>query len=573
MKKLLLSLICLVSMLSMSAVTLTMENYGADFVSENGYTAEGFTFTILKNGGQTSPTYNVNGKDVRIYAKGTIKITSTEPMTKVNFVLSTQGLKRLAPITASTGTIATQAAGDKYVKWTGNATEVTFTVGEKADFGSDGSAKGGQLDFSAIVINEDVPDTPNPPVPDVTEVANIAAFNQLANNTKAKITNPVTAVAQAGIYMYIHDNSGFGLVYGSLDRTYKNGDVIPAGITGTMSIYGGLTEMKPDKATFGAPTAGTAVQPATATIADIATAELHSFVKIEGVKVSDINGKNATITDASGATLPLYNNLGAAIVEGENVTVTGFVAVYNEKRQLYPLTLSNSGDLKEGEVDNIAEFIKKADASAPCIIKNPVTAVYQSGNRLWITDSSEAWLLIFGQVGQTYKNGDVIPAGITGTYQLYNSAPQMSSPVADTFKAGTEGTPVAPTETTLEDLNAEPLNSLVEIKNIKVAAGEQGGRYFDMSDANGNTITLYNQFDLEIITGDNINVTGIVCKYKDAYQVYAISTTPASGIETVEIDNNAPAVYYNLNGVQVATPTSGLYIVKQGNKVSKVIIK
>lgn len=178
-------------------------------------------------------------------------------------------------------------------------------------------------------------ETPEPE-PTVTEVANIAAFNKLANNTKAKITSPVTAVAQAGIYMYIHDNSGYGLVYGSLDNTYKNGDVIPAGITGTMSIYSGLTEMKPDKATFGTPTAGTAVQPVNATIADIATAEIHSYVKIEGVTVSGINGKNATITDASGATLPLYNNLGAAVVEGENVTVTGFIAIFNETRQLYP---------------------------------------------------------------------------------------------------------------------------------------------------------------------------------------------------------------------------------------------
>lgn len=106
-----------------------------------------------------------------------------------------------------------------------------------------------------------------------------------------------------------------------------------------------------------------------------------------------------------------------------------------------------------------------------------------------------------------------------------------------------------------------------------MVAAEQGGRYFNMSDANGNTVTLYNQFDLDIPTGDNMDVAGILCMYKEAYQLYAISVTPASGIENVAVDANAPAVYYNLNGVQVANPTSGLYIVKQGNKVSKVIIK
>lgn len=46
-----------------------------------------------------------------------------------------------------------------------------------------------------------------------------------------------------------------------------------------------------------------------------------------------------------------------------------------------------------------------------------------------------------------------------------------------------------------------------------------------------------------------------------------------SGVEAIDIDDNAPVVYYNLNGVQVANPTTGLYIKVQGNKVNKVIIK
>ena len=73
-------------------------------------------------------------------------------MTKIVFNLSTQGLKRLAPITADVGTVATQALGDKTVTWTGSATSVTFTVGEKADYGSDGNSKAGQFDFDSIVI-------------------------------------------------------------------------------------------------------------------------------------------------------------------------------------------------------------------------------------------------------------------------------------------------------------------------------------------------------------------------------------------------------------------------------------
>lgn len=46
----------------------------------------------------------------------------------------------------------------------------------------------------------------------------------------------------------------------------------------------------------------------------------------------------------------------------------------------------------------------------------------------------------------------------------------------------------------------------------------------------------------------------------------------AAGIETVSADTNAPAVYYNLQGVQVANPVQGgIYIVRQGNKASKIL--
>lgn len=47
-----------------------------------------------------------------------------------------------------------------------------------------------------------------------------------------------------------------------------------------------------------------------------------------------------------------------------------------------------------------------------------------------------------------------------------------------------------------------------------------------------------------------------------------------TGIDTVvDGDSDQPCVYYNLSGVRVEDPVSGLYLMKQGNKVSKVIIR
>lgn len=53
-----------------------------------------------------------------------------------------------------------------------------------------------------------------------------------------------------------------------------------------------------------------------------------------------------------------------------------------------------------------------------------------------------------------------------------------------------------------------------------------------------------------------------------------ITFTPkGDGIESVMVSDNAPAEYFNLQGIRVANPEQGLYLVRKGNKVSKVLVK
>ena len=116
-------------------------------------TFEGFSFTANKANGASSPVINATYGDLRVYANGTFRIQSdNSKITKIVFTLSTQGKRRLAPITSSVGTIATQQAGDETVTWTGSAYDVILTVGSKADYGSDGSSKAGQFCFDQIVV-------------------------------------------------------------------------------------------------------------------------------------------------------------------------------------------------------------------------------------------------------------------------------------------------------------------------------------------------------------------------------------------------------------------------------------
>ena len=143
-----------------------------------------FTVTLAKAEATNAPIINGKSNDARVYAKGTVNVvTKGENMTQIVFGLSAQGVKRLTKITASVGEVV-ESADSKTVTWTGAAKDVTFTVGEKADLGSDGAAKAGQLCFDNIIVVAGGTVTPSPepnpdPQPQPDEKATI--FSELFN--------------------------------------------------------------------------------------------------------------------------------------------------------------------------------------------------------------------------------------------------------------------------------------------------------------------------------------------------------------------------------------------------------
>ncbi|MGM9861391.1 MAG: hypothetical protein ACI30W_02225 [Muribaculaceae bacterium] len=86
-----------------------------------------------------------------------------------------------------------------------------------------------------------------------------------------------------------------------------------------------------------------------------------------------------------------------------------------------------------------------------------------------------------------------------------------------------------------------------------------------------------------------VDNTAIICQaYGDdgtPFTNIAVAVAPAeynqpilfvevtAGVEDVAVDANAPAEFFNLQGVRVAVPTSGLYIRRQGNTATKVLVK
>ena len=109
------------------------------------------------------------------------------------------------------------------------------------------------------------------------------------------------------------------------------------------------------------------------------------------------------------------------------------------------------------------------------------------------------------------------------------------------------------------------------------------GSYFAIFDQDGNAVATWTEGQK---TGLGTAYGSFIAVPNDEYSVYIYHFVPGvvaeklrfaikdviTGIESVEAEVEAPVEYYNLQGVKVANPDKGLYIKKQGKKVTKVIL-
>lgn len=145
-----LNLLVLVSAAVMAQTTIdfTKLTWSSPFVQSP------YTFSAEKNSGSTAPTQNGNTKDIRLYAKNSLTVsTSSEKMCTIVFHISKKGLDQWAEFTPNNGSV-TVSKTDKTATWENieGATSVTFTVGDKCKYGTAATTKAGQFCFDSVDI-------------------------------------------------------------------------------------------------------------------------------------------------------------------------------------------------------------------------------------------------------------------------------------------------------------------------------------------------------------------------------------------------------------------------------------
>jgi hypothetical protein len=386
-----------------------------------------------------------------------------------------------------------------------------------------------------------------------TQVVNsIAEFLALKATTPVKINCPVTAIYQNGSYLYVTDGTTPLLVYGALSTTYKNGDVIPAGITGTFQNYssGQLQMSNPDADTFGAATAGTAVEPDVYQVEELSADMVSSYIKVLGVKlVAGSDANTFTLSDNTGD-IALYNQFGYTVGAGENLTFIGFVAVHSGTTQLLPVA-----DLGEG--GGGGDEPQPGDNNTAYFYAPTYTGV--TGTALTNADGSETSEDATDQskslVGGTYTEKGVTLTFTHGTGNYY---------------AASFGNNVRWYQGEIATLTPEQGVTITKVY-VKTAANSKGAFTAETGTVEGTGVGVDNPITW---TGTAASALALTAEKQIRFSYIEVTTEGYTGIENVTVnDENAPAVYYNLQGVRVNNPANGVYIVVKGDKVSKVLVK
>lgn len=82
--------------------------------------------------------------------------------------------------------------------------------------------------------------------------------------------------------------------------------------------------------------------------------------------------------------------------------------------------------------------------------------------------------------------------------------------------------------------------------------------------------TTFEEQTWTVPAGEAVDVT---VQNTNGCHIYYIDVVDPSGVSGIEADENAPVEYYNLQGVRVANPENGIFIRRQGKKVTKVMMK
>lgn len=566
--------------------------------------ANGYGFNTVIATGATAPTYNGS---LRLYADNTMTIYGGK-LTRIEFVIASTNSNRYTTLTASTGTVAEQSAyvDGTVVTWTGDANEVTFTVGHDATLGSDGSTSRGQIHVSEIIINK--PEEVAPVEPTLGKVGEVLTQPGYTLTPIYTVEGLDQSNSRSGILyndkVYVPNLFGNLVIYnvaGEVIKTIPPTEGYKMWTSCNLDAAGHLLVQidNTTAATFGD------------TFGNISANGGHGFMVIDtetdevilpfmqmkssaqrydcmapvakDLFTDEVVGVYETLANGTSSFRYLYNQRGVAekpnwwdckpmARTGEGIVATDAIP------SLFPSPAN-----KQTTTGYAIEYVHNGDANFSLLIyANPEYHVTYSAEGMF-GNGIRKFTAAYAPTEQWYYTPQ--HSGLTGfnifkldgkEYMIY-PAIDGNSAYNDPFARPADAFAIA--EVSYVDGPATDMTMAGETLVDGKLAGTLKARAYGLVNEAG-TAPVYQSvtatapaYTVVPVEGDSKSV--YILMYNNGapaakWQFSVSETTGVEGVETVDAD--APAVYYNMQGVRVANPAKGLYIRVQGNKATKVVL-
>lgn len=420
-----------------------------------------YTFSADKNSGSTAPTQNTNSKDIRLYAKNSLTIsTSSGKICKIVFHISTNGLKQWADFTPNNGSV-TVSKEKQTATWENaeGATSVTFTVGAKCKYGTAATTKAGQFFFNSVDITE--LDAATPPTT-TTFGTNSGKTFTFTNGTLEGFTAPTATATKSD------DNTDLSNL---IEYTSSDADIVAVDSkTGELTF----TNTKFGKATITAtlPKTDTYQTSTDSYVVENKDNHIATSLSFNGTDITLTEGKTDAGTYFTGYTATEANNIAGTITYA---TSGDAVATVDPTTGTVTINATTYG------TTTITATFTPADPTQ----YSGSTATYQITNQQKIDEST----IVFdcskydqSLIGDTYNNNDNTPrqlksvAGKDYTFTLtqcmfYNNSIQMAktkkgkivSPTFSSFPSGYKVVVTYDTDNTPQLYSAELTDAKAEV--------------------------------------------------------------------------------------------------------------
>lgn len=539
MKKMLLLLVCLTTFAWLHADEVTI-----DF-SKQGYSSgqkitdvkvnDYINITFAIGTGSNDPIFHTTGNAIRFYGGNTMVVSCTgATLQEIVFTTPTSG----SGSTFNKAFTSTLGTFDSTTKtWTGENVEST-------QFSNGSSQQIGQVRIISLKITYTISGSENQvPTPSITPTSSaVVAGTKVTiscSDTEAEIhytTNGVDPTAESAIYT------------AETDITVNEAMTVKA-----IAVKEGLNDSEIATATY------TIKKPVVATPTfDPESGEVEKGRKI-GIFCETKDAKIYYTTDNTtpNAESMLYDAASGIIVDkAMTIKAIAIAEGYNDS-EVATVTYSIEG---EAPMNPSATFDFTQPSTLQPAMEMPTNTSPTDKERAYVDN------VVF------YNNYALVqfisPANAPGSNRTqlwpYSGAAQVRAYAGSTIKI-----------TVAESLTIEKIEFVGATKDAALSAIKVADGYTGTYSVNGTTATWIPAAvnALAETVGERESVVFSVTGKPHINTITITTTGIPTGVEDVTVDENAPVEYYNLQGVRVDNPENGIYIRRQGSKVSKVLVK